>query len=144
MKTTKIFSVPSLALIFVTATSLFAGNTDKKAEQAATNALIRYQVNIVMPTEMPLCNLWLVKIVDGNGREVAPAKAFSTGVSRYEFFERGPVEGARTAVLEIYQFGDHFLCAAEFYVAPASLSGKFLNGQTYRFDLYPTLLDPKE
>jgi hypothetical protein len=143
MKTPKIFSVFSLALIFAAAATAFAGNTDKKNDPVASSALIRYQVNIVMPSELTLCNLWLVKILDGNGREVAPAKAFTAGVSRYEFFERGPVEGTRTAVLVVYDYGDHFLCPIELYTDPASLFGKFLNGETYRFDLYPTQ-DPRE
>jgi hypothetical protein len=144
MKTTKIFSVLSLALIFATVTTVFAGNNGKNDGQVAPNTLIRYHVNINLSLDFPLCNLWMVKIIDGNGVEVAPAKAYNTGVSQYEFFERGPAEGTRIAVLVRYQYGDHFQCVPEFFVQPAFLSGKFLNGQTYRFDLYPTTLDPKE
>ena len=144
MKTTKIFSVLSLALIFATVTAAFAGNTDKKAGQAAAGTLIRYQVNVHLVSEKPLCNLWMVKILDETGREVAPAKAYTPGLTAYEFFERGPASGVRIAVLVKYQYGDHFQCANELFTEPAIISGKFLNGESYRFDLYPATTAPKE
>ncbi len=144
MKTTKIFSVLSLALIFITATSAFSAGPDKKNDQVAVNTMIRYQVNIKLDTEKPLCNLWLVKILDQNGRMVAPAKAYSPSVTVYNFFERGPAEGTRVAVLVKYQYGDHYVCQTELFTAPAILSGKFLNGETYRFDLYPSTQPSKE
>lgn len=143
MKTKTIFSVLSLALILSAVTSAFSANVETKKDPASTTPVIRYQVNVILESEKPLCNLWLVKIIDGNGRQVAPAKPYSTSVSRYDFYERGPVEGIRIAVLVKYTYGDHFVCETELFTAPAMLSGKFLNGQTYRFDLFPSLQAPR-
>lgn len=143
MKTANFFSVLSIVLIFAAATSAFAGNIDQKKE-GPSGSLIRYHVNVILSAETPLCNTWMVKIVDGQGRQVAPVKPYVSGVTQYEFFERGPVTGMRIALLVKYQFGDHFVCANELYTAPAVLTGSFLNGQTYRFDLFPTTQMPKE
>jgi hypothetical protein len=139
MKTTKIFSVLSLVLIFAAVTSTFAAAIDNKNNPVNANQVIRYHVNIAMTSESQLCNMWLVEILDGNGRLVAPAKPYSSNVTRYDFFERGPVTGTRIAVLVINQYGDHYICDRELFVKPDALSGTFLNGQTYRFDLFPTV-----
>ena len=144
MKTTKKFSVLSLALIFIAATSGYSAAIDKKNDEISANTMIRYQVNIKISGEKPLCNMWLVKILDQNGRMVAPAKPYSTNVTSYTFFERGPAEGTRIAVLVKYQYGDHFNCATELFTTPAIITGKFMAGQTYRFDLFPTSQAPKE
>jgi hypothetical protein len=143
MKTANFFSVLSLVLIFAAATSAYAGNVNQKTEGPA-GSLIRYHVNVILATEAPLCNTWMVKIVDGQGRQVAPPKPYVSGVTQYEFFERGPASGTRIALLVKYQFGDHFVCATELFTTPAVLTGSFLNGQTYRFDLFPTTQAPKE
>ncbi len=143
MKTANFFSVLSIVLIFAAATSAFAGNIDQKKEGPA-GSLIRYQVNVILAAETPLCNTWMVKIVDGQGRQVAPVKPYVSGTTQYEFTERGPVTGTRIALLVKYMFGDHFVCANELFTAPAVLKGTFLNGQTYRFDLFPTTQLPKE
>lgn len=144
MKTTKIFSVLSLALILCAVSSVFSAPIDTKNNQVSANPAIRYHVNISISIDKPLCNLWLVKILDGNGRMVAPAQQFISGVTRYNFTERGPATGIRIAVLVKYQYGDHFVCETELFTTPAMLKGTFLNGETYRFDLFPTLAPVKE
>jgi hypothetical protein len=145
MKTTKIFSVLSLALIFAAVTTSFSGNIETKKEAASvTSTLIRYQVNVSISSEKVLCNLYLVKIIDGQGRQVGPAKQYIPAISKYDFFEKGPVSGARIAVLVKYQYGDHYECEAELFTTPAALFGKFENGRTYRFDLFPTTQPSKE
>ncbi|MDP1621015.1 MAG: hypothetical protein Q8M08_01620 [Bacteroidales bacterium] len=144
MKTLKNFSVLSLALIFAAVSSAYSGGIVQKNEPAVTNTMIRYQVNVHLSLEKQLCNLWLVKILDQNGRQVAPAKVYTPSTNRYEFFERGPAVGTRIAVLVKYQYGDHYVCDTELFTEPAVLTGKFLTGQTYRFDLFPSLQAPKE
>ena len=143
MKTNKIFSVLSLVLIFAAVTSSFCGAIDNKNNPVASNSLVRYHVNVILQGEKPLCNIWLVEIIDGNGRLVAPAKPYVSGVTGYDFFERGPVSGARVAVLLKNQFGDRYICETELFTNPAILFGPFLTGQTYRFDLFPTSQAPK-
>jgi hypothetical protein len=144
MKTTKIFSVLSLVLILSAVSSVFSAPIDTKNNQTAAKPAIRYDVNISISIDKPLCNLWLVKILDGNGRMVAPAQEFISGKTKYTFTERGPVTGTRIAVLLKYQYGDHFVCETELFTAPAILKGTFLNGETYRFDLFPQLSPVKE
>ena len=138
MKTTKIFSVLSFALIFATATSSFSGVPENKNNQVTANSLVRYHVNVILSSEKPLCNIWLVEILDEGGRLVAPAKPYESGVTGYDFFERGPVSGKRVAVLVKNLFGDRYICATERFTNPAILFGPFCAGKTYRFDLFPT------
>jgi hypothetical protein len=144
MKTTKISSVLSLVLILSALNSIFAAAIDKNTGQVALSAVVRYHVNIQFSTDKPLCNLWMVRIIDENGRQVAPPKAYTVGVTSYDFVERGPGKGTRIAVLVKYEYGDHLQCATELFTAPAVLTGTFSNGQTYRFDLFPTSQAPKE
>ncbi|MFZ4520551.1 MAG: hypothetical protein ACOYNC_02530 [Bacteroidales bacterium] len=144
MKTTKIFSIFSLALILTAAITSFSAPIDKKNDQVSVRTMIRYQVNITLSADKPICNMWLVKIVDQNGRQIAPAKPFISGVSGYEFFERGPVNGTRLAVLVRDLQGDHYVCETELHTAPSAITGKFLDGQTYRFELVPSFQSPKE
>ena len=142
MKTTKIFSVLSLALIFAAVTSVFSATIGTKNDPTV-NPVIRYHVNIQLTLEKPLCNIWLVKILDENGRMVAPAKPYIPGVVGYDFYEKGPVKGSRIAVLVKYKGGDHYVCETELFTAPARITGQFFNGETYRFELAPTTLVPK-
>ncbi len=142
MKATKFYTVLGLAILFATAT--IAGNINEKKTGTSVEKLIRYRVNIHMEVEKSICNLYLVKIVDAFDRELAPAKAYVPGISSYDFFERGPAEGIRIARLVKYNYGGHFECLTELFTAPAVLSGKFMNGETYRFDLFPTLEPPRE
>ena len=144
MKTTKIFSILSIGLILAAAISSFAAAIDNKNDQVSVNAMIRYQVNISLSDDKPICNMWLVKIVDQNGRQVAPAKPFISGVNRYEFYERGPVNGTRVAVLVRDLQGDHYVCQTELHATPAVITGKFIPGETYQFELFPTIQSPKE
>lgn len=144
MKTTKNFLVLSLVLIFAAVTSAYSAGIDSKNNQISASPVIRYHVNIVMSIEKPLCNLWLVEIRDGMGRLVAPAQAYNGNKNQYDFYERGPASGARIAVLVKYQYGDHYVCETELFTKPAILFGPFLNGQTYRFDLFPATTAAKE
>jgi hypothetical protein len=144
MKTTKIFSVLSLALIFCTVTSAFSGIVEPKTNPVATNSMIRYHVNVFINNEKPICNIYLVQIVNERGQLIAPAKPYISGVSGYDFYERGPQNGKRIAVLVKNIFGEQYLCESDFFTKPVILFGPFMTGQTYRFDLYPTSQPPRE
>lgn len=136
MKTTNILYTLSFVLILTAAvTSVSLAGVDQKNNPAPVNTMIRLQVNVILLNEKPLCNFWMVEIRDGNGNLVAPAKPYTTGVTRYDFFERGPANGSRIAVLAKYRYGDHYVCETEIFTNPSVLFGPFCCGQTYRLSL---------
>ena len=137
MKTTRIFSAISLALILCATVSASSATIGSKDGQPAANPMIRHQVNVIAPGEKKLCNLYLVEILDGNGRLVAPAKPYNPGVSKYDFYERGPATGFRVAVLVLGPMNSHFVCDTELFTSPVMVQGPFEAGKTYRYDLYP-------
>jgi hypothetical protein len=144
MKTTKLFSTFSLALIIAFATSTFANTTGKITIENTACRGIQHHVNLTIANEQALCNTYLIEIRDGKGQLVAPAKAYVSGVTGYDFFERGPASGIRVATLVRANFGHHFICEMELFTTPAAVQGPFLNGQVYRFDLFPNIQPNKE
>jgi hypothetical protein len=144
MKTTKNYLILSFAMILAAVTSTFANGIEKINGQPAVNTGIRHQVNVIVTIDKPLCNTYLVEIRDGHGQLVAPAQRFTPGITKYTFSERGPAEGVRIARLVIADYPHHFVCENELFTTPAIIVGKFLNGQTYRFDLFPSLQPIKE
>ena len=144
MKTTKIYTLLSLALIFVAATSAFSLNTGNKAATISGNPGIRYQVSIHLAGENMLCNMYVVEILDGNGQLVAPAKPYISGVSTYEFSERGPSTGVRIAALVISNIGYRYVCEKELFTTPVPMAGPVLNYQVYKFDLFPKFQGSKD
>ena len=137
MKTTKIYIVLSLALIFAAVTSAFSANIGKVNNPGSINPVVRYHVNIHLSNDKTVCNIYQVEILDGKGQLVAPPKTFIAGVSSYEFFERGPANGVRIAALVMVNIHDRYICASDLFTAPVAIAGPFLGGQTYRFDLFP-------
>ena len=144
MKTTRIFSAISMVMIFATATASFGNNTGKVTVVNPTSKGIQHHVNIVIDNEQTLCNTYLVEIRDGKGQLVAPVQVYVSGVSNYDFFERGPATGVRIASLVRATFGHHYICEIELFTKPAFIYGKFLNGQVYRYDLFPSSQPNKE
>lgn len=141
MKTKTFISVLSLALTFAIS-SVFAGNTATKGNP---NNSIRYQVNIQVPTEKPLNTVYTLQILNENHRLVAPSQMLIPGKTQYTFFEKGPADGIRIAVLVKAALGAG---SAEPYVTlmaePSIVKGPFEVGQTYRFDLFPKFVGEKE
>jgi hypothetical protein len=144
MKTTKIFSVLSLALVFFAATSASSANIEKKDGLISVNSMVNHHVNVNVTIDKPLCNVYLVEILNGRGELVAPAKTFIPGVSKYDFYERGPVTGVRVAVLVLAPVYSHFSCETELFTTPVMLKGTFDAGSTYRYDLFPRVSASKE
>jgi hypothetical protein len=140
MKTTKIFSVLSLAMVFTVVTSAFANVIGKK-DVTPSNAMIRYAVNVVSQMEKPLAATYMIKVFNEKYQLVAPPKIFIPGQSQYVFYERGPADGVRIAVLvkaPLHEGGIE--PNVILYAEPAIVKGPFEVGQTYRFDLYPKLI----
>ena len=137
MKTTKFFSVLSLALIFSAAISASAATIGTKADRISVNAVVNHHVNVTVSNDKKLCNVYLVEILDGQGRLVAPAKPLGSGVAQYDFYERGPASGVRVAVLVLAPAHSHFQCDRELLTSPVVVAGPFVAGQTYRYDLFP-------
>ncbi len=99
---------------------------------------VRYLVNIHFSNDVSLCNLYLVEIVDENGRLITAPQAFRQGISAYYFSERGPVSGTRTAKLVLNSEVSSLICPVELHTSPFSITGEFLVGHTYEFNLYPS------
>lgn len=144
MKTTKFFSVLSLALIFSTAVLASSVNMNINDDRISAKPVVHHRVNVIVSSERTTCNVYLVEILDGQGRLVAPAKTYVPGVTKYDFTERGPVTGVRIAVLVLAPTLSHFACETELFTTPVIIKGDFLTGQTYRYDLFPRTQAIKE
>jgi hypothetical protein len=136
MKTIKILSAFCMILFFGL-TSAFAA-TPANGSSVKPVVAIRYQVSIHLTNDVSLCNLYLVQIVDEHGRLVAAPQAFRQGIPFYFFSERGPAKGTRTAQLVLNSEIRQFVCPNQIHTSPFSLTGTFLVGETYEFNLYPT------
>jgi hypothetical protein len=141
MKTTKLFSLLSIAMIIVSVTSGISNGIENRNSQGALVPGIRHQVVIHLPAfTKDICNPYLVQIIDENGRLVAPAQVFIKGNSKYVFNEKSPALGkARIAVLIQVSYPQHYVCPNDFYTEPDVKMGPFKAGQTYSFDLYPII-----
>jgi len=141
MKTTKFFSVLSLVIIFAGATSGFSKDIENGKSKASMMPGITYQVTIHFQSlTKDICNPYLVQILDETGRLVAPAQVFIKGINKYVFYEKAPALGrTRMAVLVPVGYPQHFVCPNDFFTLPDVKMGPFKTGQTYTFDLYPTV-----
>ena len=144
MKTTKIYTVLSIALIFAVSYTTYGAVTGKINGEGSVNKGILYRVNVNLSSEKTLCNTYLIEVRDGQGKLVDLPQRYIMGVSQYDFSERGPASGVRIAYLVRAEYGDHFLCEYELFTTPAAVNGPFLIGQTYRFDLFPSFLPNKD
>jgi len=146
MKTTKFFSVFSLALIFVGMNAIYSNNSLTDFPKGFHTASISYDVFVHFAGGNSFCNVYLVQVTDEKGRPVAPAQRFEPGVTRYNFQEQGPMRGKlRIASLVKVTYPNHFVCVNDdLYTLPAVKEGPFLMGHTYSFDLYPILMIPKD
>jgi len=140
MKTIKLYSALSLALIFLV-TAAYAKKGPDRTPDSKIKSQIRYEVNIHDLKAANLCNTYQVQVTDANGRHVAPPVTFVPGISKYTFFEEGPAYGRlRVATLVLSPYSDRYVCQTTFTLRPAVLWAPFLGGSTYTFDLYPVVL----
>jgi hypothetical protein len=141
MKTTKLFSVLSLAIIFTCVTVSYSNDFDKGNSQSSIIPGITYQVVIHLPAfTKGICNPYLVQILDETGHLVTPAQIFIKGINKYVFYEKVPALGrTMMAVLIPVGYPEHFVCPNDFFTLPDVKLAPFETGQTYLFDLYPTV-----
>ena len=141
MKTTKFFSILSLALIFVGVTAGFSKKVEPPSSKSLQNTGIIYQVSIHTDLSATPCNTYLVQIVDETGRLVAPPQVFSLGINKYSFNEKistvTNVHSRRVAMLISVKYPDHYVCTSPLFTLPDVKTGPFWAGQTYIFNLYP-------
>lgn len=137
MKTTNMFPVLAFAILFGVTLSASSATPYGNEGYVGQSPVINYRVNVHLPDDVKLCNLYYVEIVDSHGRLVVPPKIYAPGRSVYNFFEKGPVRQARAAYMVVADRNSHFICPTELYTSPSEMQGPFLNGQTYVFDLYP-------
>ena len=140
MKTIRIITIFSLFL-FIGMTAVFSekipGNNIQK-QIIATH----YLVNVHFSSDVSLCNPYLVEVVDESGHAVAAPQVFQPLLGVYSFYEKGPVKGTRTAILIPDTGLPHFVCPNEIFTTKDSETGNFWLGQTYPFNLYPTVYPP--
>jgi hypothetical protein len=143
MKTIKIFSVLSLAMIFAGVSAGFSKNSGKENIQVSRVPMIKYQVNVHLAADKAICNTYWVQLTDETGRLVAPAQIFVPGKNLYTFYsenkersvrERG---SKRVAMLVISQYVRNLECENNLFTRPDVKTGLFLSGETYSFDLFP-------
>ena len=141
MKTTKLFSVLSLAIIFSGVSVGFSKDIVTSNSKVSMMPVITHQVSIhFQELSKDICNPYLVQIVDETGRLLAPAQVFIKGINKYVFYEKGPALGrTRMAVLIQVAYPQHFVCPNDFFTLPDTKMGPFKTGQIYTFDLYPTI-----
>jgi hypothetical protein len=134
MKTTKLFSVLSFALIFL-------GINTSSANTLLTNnpndphvASVSYDVYVHLVGENNICNVYLVQVTDETGRLVAPVKRYVPGVTKYTFTEPGLVRArVRIAKMVRAEYPNHYVCVNDLITAPATKQGPFFNGAHLHF-----------
>ena len=141
MKTAKIFSVLSLALIFAAANTVYSkGRTTDNRMQGEKKG-IRYEVTIHMTQIMSFCNTYLVKVTDEYGRPAAKPQIFVPGISKYVFDETMAMPGKiRIASLSLPENIDPYFCSYNLVTKSEPMMGPFKAGQTYSFDLFPLIV----
>jgi hypothetical protein len=140
MKTAKIFSVLSFALIFATATTVYSKDRMTDNPKQINKVTIRYEVTVHLSSVLNLCNTYLVKITDEQGRPVAHPQVFVPGVSKYVFTESISVQAKiRVASLALPENIDPYFCPTNLNTKSEPMWGPFFPGQTYSFDLYPII-----
>jgi hypothetical protein len=140
MKTTKLFSVLSLVLIFAGANTIYADNNPISKSKKPGVPNIRYEVAIHLSLGATFCNTYLVQVTDESGRLVAPPEIFVPGTSKYVFNELFSVPGrARIASLVLPANVDPYICPSNLITKPDVKMGPFLPGHTVSFNLFPEI-----
>jgi hypothetical protein len=112
----------------------FANKGSNAAQQDGPGVgVITYQVNI-FPTPQFLTQRApvLIVLLNERGQAIGRPQMFNRNTLVYYFTEKGPITGTR----EVNLYTNPHLPPIPFNWSPVYLSGKFLNGQTYMFDIY--------
>jgi hypothetical protein len=143
MKTAKIYSFLSIAVIFLGVTTGFSKKSDFPDTRNSKSLGLLHQVIVHSTIGKSICNTYLVKVSDETGRLVAPPQIFIPGVNKYVFSENGSAKGRkRIATLELSLYPDHYTCPNDFFTPPDVKVGPFEIGQIIMYDLYPRAESP--
>ena len=140
MKSTKILSVVGLALMFMWASAGFSGNIDGPKAKAPGITGIIYKVIIHPEFAANPGGTYLIQVVDGSGRLVAPPQVWVPGVNVYTFNEKFTAVGdnhARRAAMMISVKGPVLPDSSPLYAVPDVKVGPFWGGIVYIFNLFP-------
>ena len=136
MKTLKLLSVISFALMVFAASAIKPAEVSSMNTATPTPGNIKYQVTIHVPADLSLPNVhFFVVMTDGNGRRIAAPQQAVTGINTYYFSELGPVTGTRIARLVEAHISDSYM---PFTCNPDVKTGIFKNGYMYDFNLWPS------
>lgn len=144
MKTLKRTTVISFVLIVAGISFLFAIPAKTRLLIGSSFNGISYNVSVHIQGDLPLCNTYLVQVVDARGYSVAPDQVLQPGVSTYVFHERGPAWGVRIARLVESPNLDRMSCNLALYTSPDARTGRFLVGNSYFFNLFPSTAQPSK
>lgn len=141
MKTIKYFSVLSLVLIFSGVTAVYSISRPSSSSGRVIKPTINYEVRINLEKVFALCNKYLVQVTDENGVPVAHAQNFVPGTAVYVFNEAVTTQGkARIASLVLLSNVSNESCPDNLSTKSSVMTGPFVPGQTYIFDLFPGII----
>jgi len=124
-------------IIFLISTSLSYSKKDPRRTNSTTPGEITYVVNIDPSDAGNLCYTYIVYLRDENGNNI-DSRIYMEGIDTYEFHERGPVNGTRSAHLERIDYSCSNTCHNIFYTPADHIQSDFRNGRIYIFKLYPS------
>jgi hypothetical protein len=140
MKTIKFFSAICLALLFAGTSTVYSSNGLAGSSNFIGKPVITYVVIVHLEPGLSLCNKYLVQMTNEAGQLVAPSQIFNPKIGKYVFAEQSSGSGkVRTATLVLLPNVDSGSCATNLITEPDVETGPFSPGNTYSFDLYPTI-----
>jgi hypothetical protein len=145
MKTTKLISAISFALILATATSVFSAIPEKSANREEKANLITFNVNVHLTSDLAFCGLYQVKLVFADGSLVAAPQTFIAGKSSYVFSTLlwpGNVRPlyiwkTRITALLVPVSPIDIVCPVDLITNPDSKTVLWTTGQNISFNLFP-------
>ena len=143
MKTTKIFTILSLAVILLCANTVYSSNLLSDRPQMTRKINIKYEVTVILNSQVELCNTYYIQVTDETGRLIASPKIFDPSKQKYVFTEDGPAKGKlRVAMLVMATDVDPYQCPVHIGARPDVKIGPFLLDETYSFVLRPVVKAP--
>ncbi len=106
---------------------------------SVTKVPITYQVNVYPSADFLTiqAKFWVI-VIDGTRKMVVPPQLYTPRKTTYDFHEMGPVIGYRAA----YLIPDDRLKTPTYFLNPDYRFDTFTGGNTYMFNLYPSLRQP--
>jgi hypothetical protein len=144
MKTIKIISVLSFALILATANTVFSDIPEKPANREDKIIGVNFLVQVHLASDLALNGTYLVQLTDESGALVAPPQKFVPGVNSYVFiknlwnlpFNDLKWKSRISAMLILVSSSDP-TTNMELVTTPNTKIVTIAKGRTYFFNLYP-------